>query len=347
MNSPLPPSSPARMHVLVTGGAGYIGSLLTGVLLSQGHHVTVVDDLLFGGESLLGYWHHPNFRFIKGDVCDSDVLQRATRDVDRSTFKAVVHLAAIVGFPACQAVGKQVAWRYNVESVQRVFEVADNAGAERFIFSSTYSNYGLTKNGQAVTEDSPLYPQSLYAETKIAAEEFLLDQAKKSRCAPLVFRFATLFGISPRTRFDLIVNQFVLEAMTKRELIIYQRGYSRSFVHVRDVVEGIVLGLSAPQQKISGQVFNLGSDEGNYTKDEIAELVRKHVDGLKVTHKDLSFGGDMRDITVSFAKVRRQLGFKTRLSVEDGVIEVRDALQSGLIKDPGDARYRNAQFIVQ
>ncbi len=345
MASPQLPSPVAPMHVLITGGAGYIGSLLTGILLQRGHYVTVVDDLLFGGESLLGYWHHPHFRFVKGDVCDSATLDRVAPTPP--TFGAVVHLAAIVGFPACQAVGKQVAWRYNVEAVQRVFELAEETGAMRFIFSSTYSNYGLADDGRPVTEESRLNPQSLYAETKIAAEEYLLDQARKSRCAPMVFRFATLFGISPRTRFDLIVNQFVLEAMTKREPIIYQRGYSRSFVHVRDVVEGIVLALSAPQVKIRGQVFNVGSDDGNYTKDEIVALVKKHVDGLKVIHKDLSFGGDMRDITVSFAKVKRELGFEARLTVEDGVIEVRDALQSGLIKDPGDARYRNAQFIVQ
>jgi len=339
--------SKIHLNVLITGGAGYIGSLLTGVLLSRGHQVTVVDDLLFGGESLLGYWHHPNFRFIKGDVCDPDVLQRATCNVERSTFKAVVHLAAIVGFPACQAVGKQVAWRYNVEAVQKVFELAEDTGAERFIFSSTYSNYGLAKDGRPVTEESPLNPQSLYAETKIAAETWLMDQAKTSRCAPLVFRFATLFGVSPRTRFDLIVNQFVLEALTKRELVIYQRGYSRSFVHVRDVVDGIILGLSAPEEKIRGQVYNLGSDDGNYTKDEIVAVVQKHVDGLRVTHKDLSFGGDMRDITVSFAKIKRELGFEPRISVEEGVIEVRNALVLGLIKDASDSRYRNAQFIVQ
>lgn len=346
--------------VLVTGGAGYIGSLLTGVLLQQGYRVTVVDDLLFGGESLLAYFSHPHFTFIKGDLCDPEVLDRLKSgepqfrlrvpsgcSAIRNQCDAVIHLAAIVGFPACQAVGKQVAWRYNVETVQRVFDFAEEVGAERFIFSSTYSNYGLAKDGQAVTEDSPLRPQSLYAETKIAAEQYLLDQARRSRCAPLVFRFATLFGISPRTRFDLIVNQFVLEAMTKRELIIYQRGYSRSFVHVRDVVEGIVLALSAPEEKIRGQVFNLGSDEGNYTKDDIVALVKKHVDGLKVIHKDLSFGGDMRDITVSFAKIKRELGFEPKLTVEDGVIEVRDALASGLIKDAADSRYRNAQFIVQ
>jgi nucleoside-diphosphate-sugar epimerase len=330
-------------HTVITGGAGYIGSLLTGALLERGDEVTVVDDLLFGGESLLAYWHHPRFRFVKGDACDPAVLRRALeRPAD-----ALVHLAAIVGFPACQAVGEQVAWRYNVESTKSAFAAANDAGVPRFIFSSTYSNYGLAPDGLPVNEDSPLHPQSLYAETKIASERWLLEQSAGSVTAPLIFRFATLFGISPRTRFDLIINQFVLEAVTKRELIIYQRGYSRSFVHVRDIVAGILLGLAAPEEKARGQVYNLGSDDGNYTKDEIVELVRRHVEGLKVTHKDLSFGGDMRDITVSFAKVRRELAFVPSMSVEDGIVEVRDVLLLGLIKDATDSRYRNAQFIVQ
>jgi nucleoside-diphosphate-sugar epimerase len=345
-------SSPSQRlrprHILITGGAGYIGSLLTSILLRQGYRVTVVDDLLFGGEALLAFFSHPTFQFVKGDVCDSELLDRLERDTfGQSPCDAVVHLAAIVGFPACQAVGKQVAWRYNVEAVERVYQLAERIGAERFIFSSTYSNYGLTKDGRAVTEDSPLYPQSLYAETKIAAEQHLLERATSSRCAPLIFRFATLFGVSPRTRFDLIVNQFVLEAMTRRELIIYQRGYSRSFVHVRDVAEGIIRGLTAPEEKIRGQVFNLGSNSGNCTKDEVVALVQKHVEGLKVTHKDLSFGGDMRDITVSFTKIQRELGFESTVSVEAGIVEIRDALQMGLIKDATDRRYRNAQFIVQ
>jgi nucleoside-diphosphate-sugar epimerase len=231
--------------------------------------------------------------------------------------------------------------------VQRVFEAAERAGSPRLVFSSTYSNYGLAEDSAPVTEESPLFPQSIYAETKIAAEEWLLARAGESVCAPLIFRFATLFGISPRTRFDLIVNQFVLEAMTKRELLIYQRGYSRSFVHVRDIVEGILLGLRAPEEMVRGQIYNLGSDDGNYSKDEIVQLVARNVPGVSIRYKDLSFGGDMRDITVSFAKVREILGFQTSVSVEAGICEVRDALSSGLIKDPSESRYRNAQFIVQ
>jgi nucleoside-diphosphate-sugar epimerase len=339
------PSETREGHVLVTGGAGYIGSLLTGELLRLGKHVTVVDDLLFGGESLLAYLAHPRFHFVKANLWEPRTL-RSVLPVDWPRPEAVVHLAAIVGFPACQAVGRQVAWRYNVEVTERVFEQAANLGARRFIYASTYSNYGLSPDGQAVTEETVLTPQSLYAETKIAAERYLLAQ-KDSSCSPLIFRLATLYGVSPRTRFDLIVNQFVLEAYTRRELLIYQRGYSRSFMHIRDAVRGLILGLHAPEEKTHGQVYNLGSDSGNYTKDEIVRLVLQRLPETVVTYKDMTFGGDMRDITVSFEKVRTQLGFITRYTAEDGVREVLYAIRSGLINNPQDARYRNAQFIVQ
>jgi len=332
-------------HILITGGAGYIGSLLASELLRANYRVTVLDSLLFGGESLIPFLHHPNFHFVKADVTNP----RSIRDNVRGEWPipyAIVHLAAIVGFPACQAVGEQVAWRYNVESTKNVFEQAADLGVERCVFASTYSNYGLSQDGKPVTEESPLNPQSLYAETKIAAEEFLLSQ-KDAPTAPLSFRFATLFGISPRTRFDLIVNQFVLEAFTQRKLIIYQRGYSRSFVHVRDTVRGIIMGLEAPEEKVRGQVFNLGSPDGNYTKDEIVGLVLKRMPETVVEYKDLTFGGDMRDIKVSFAKIRRELGYETTLTVDDGVREVLHALKTGLIRNPTDEKYRNAQFIVQ
>lgn len=332
-------------HILITGGAGYIGSLLTSELLRQNYRVTLLDSLLFGGESILPFLSHPNFNFLKADVTEP----RAVRDAVKKDWgkpNAVVHLAGIVGFPACQAVGKQVAWKYNVDATKLVFEQSADLGVERFVFASTYSNYGLSEDGKPVTEETPLNPQSLYAETKIAGEEYLLSQ-KDAVCAPLLFRFATLYGLSPRTRFDLIVNQFVLEAFTKRQLIIYQRGYSRSFVHIRDVVRGIIMGLEAEQSKIRGQVFNLGTDNGNYSKNDIVAYVLKRMPETVVEYKDLTFGGDMRDISVSFEKIRRVLGFETILDIDDGVREVLFALKSGLIKDPTDDRYRNAQFIVQ
>jgi nucleoside-diphosphate-sugar epimerase len=332
-------------HILITGGAGYIGSILTSELLRQNYRVTIVDSLLFGGESILPFMHHPNFHFIKTDVTEPRALRDAVKH-DWQVPNAVVHLAAIVGFPACQAVGKQVSWKYNFEATKMVFEQSADLGVERFVFASTYSNYGLSEDGKPVTEESSLNPQSLYAETKIASEEFLLSQ-KDAACAPLLFRFATLYGISPRTRFDLIVNQFVLEAFTKRQLIIYQRGYSRSFVHIRDVVRGVIMGLEAEQSKIRGQVFNLGTENGNYSKDDIVQLVLKRMPETTVEYKDLTFGGDMRDITVSFEKIKRVLGFDTTLDVDDGIREVLFTLKSGLIRKPLDEHYRNAQFIVQ
>jgi nucleoside-diphosphate-sugar epimerase len=334
-----------KKHVLITGGAGYIGSLLTSELLRAGNYVTVVDNLLYGGESLMGFLAHPDFHFTKADVTEPSSVRPALSH-DWPKPNAVVHLAGIVGFPACQAIGKQAAWRHNVEAVKRVYEQVAELGSGRFVFASTYSNYGLSLDGKPVTEESPLTPQSLYAETKIAAEEYLLTQ-KESATAPLIFRLATLYGISPRTRFDLIVNQFVLDAYTKRELIIYQRGYSRSFVHVRDVVRGIILGLDAPEAKVRGQIYNLGSDDGNYTKDEIVGLVIKRLPETVVAYKDLTFGGDMRDITVSFGKVRSVLGFEAELTVDDGVREIVLTLRTGIIRNPQDEKYTNARFIVQ
>lgn len=332
-------------HILITGGAGYIGSLLTSELLRTNHRVTVLDSLLFGGESLVPFLHHPNFYLVKTDVTEPRAVKDSLKDGWQKP-DAIVHLAAIVGFPACQAVGRQVAWRYNVDATKSVFGQATDLGVERFVFSSTYSNYGLSPEGKPVTEESPLHPQSLYAETKIASEEFLLTQ-KETSCAPLIFRFATLYGISPRTRFDLIVNQFVLEAFTKRELIIYQRGYSRSFVHIRDVVRGVMMGLEVDRSKICGEVFNLGTDNGNYSKDDIVRFVLKRMPETTVEYKDLTFGGDMRDITVSFAKIKNVLGFDTTLDVDDGIRELLFALKMGIIRNPTDEKYRNAQFIVQ
>lgn len=334
-----------KKHVLITGGAGYIGSLLTAELLRAGTYVTVIDNLLYGGESLLGFFAHPDFRFTKADVTEPGSIRPA---LSRAWPKpdAVVHLAGIAGFPACQAVGKQATWRHNVEAVKRVYEQVSELGSARFIFASTYSNYGSPVDGKPVTEASPLTPQSLYSETKIAAEEYLLAQ-NNSPSAALIFRLTTLYGISPRTRFDLLVNQFVLNAYTNRELIIYQRGYSRSFIHVWDVVHGILLGLNAPEAEVRGQVYNLGTEDGNYTKDEIVGLVIKRLPETVVTYKDLTFGGDIRDITISFEKIRGTLGFEAKMTVDDGVREVVQTLRTGIIRNPQDEKYTNARFIVQ
>lgn len=335
----------SQNHVLITGGAGYIGSYLTSVLLREGYQVTVVDDLLFGGESLLPNFSHPEFTFVKSDVWEPRAIRNAVSKKTPKPF-AVVHLAAIAGFPACQAVGRQVAWRYNVESTQHVFEQAVELGFERFVYISSYSNYAISPDEVPATEETNLNPQSLYAETKVASERFLLNNSG-APCAPVIFRPAVLFGLSPRPRFDLMVNQFVLDAYLRRELMIYQRGYSRSFIHIQDAVQAIMLGLEAPIKVVMGQVYNVGDKTGNLTKDEVVALILKRLPETHVVYKDLTFGGDMRDISVSFEKVNRDLEFKAEQHVDDGVREVLHALRFGLIRNPENPRYRNAQFIVR
>ena len=330
------------MKVLITGGAGYIGSLLTGVLLQRGYSVVVVDDLLFGGDSLLAYLTHPQFTFYKANVTERETIKQYFKDVDH-----VIHLAALVGFPACQQVGPQVAWLYNLQGTKNVYELARESEVKRFVFSSTYSNYGIADGDAPVTEESTLNPQSLYAETKIAAEQYLLDEGKKSATIPVLFRFATLFGLSPRTRFDLIINQFVLEAIEKRHLIIYQKNYTRSFVHIRDIARALTMALESDAAKVKSQIFNVGSNRGNHTKEELIDMIRKHVSGVTIEYKDLTFGGDMRDIKVSFDKIERVLGYTAEVTVEEGIRELAAAIQTKFLYDPHSMRNRNAQFIVQ
>jgi nucleoside-diphosphate-sugar epimerase len=329
------------MRVLITGGAGYIGSLLTGNLLAAGNHVVVVDSLLFGGDSLLAYMSHPNFRFRKADVTTDD-LSADLQDVD-----VAYHLAALVGFPVCQAVGEDVAYRFNRDATRLVFEAAERAGASRFIFASTYSNYGIAEDSRPVTEESTLQPQSLYARTKIASEEFLLQRGTRTRIAPIIPRFTTLFGVSPRTRFDLMVNQFVLEALHLRKLVLFQGNYRRSFVHVRDVVKALQLFATAPIDAVRNQIFNVGAEDGNYTKSEIIALIRRNISGVELEERDLSFGSDMRDVAVSCRKIQERIGFEATKTPEDGIREVRDAISSGLIRDPQSPRYRNHDLVVR
>jgi nucleoside-diphosphate-sugar epimerase len=332
-------------HYIVTGGAGFLGSSLVGELLRRGNKVTVLDCLLFGGESLLSFMSNPNFHFVKTDIWEPRALQVSVRS-DWPSPDGIVHLAGLAGFPACQAVGKQVAWRYNVEATEHVFKQAVALKIPRFIYISTYSNYGLGESGEVVTEETPLNPQSLYAETKVASEK-VLENNGDSSIATVIFRLTSVYGLSPRPRFDLIVNQFVWEAFRNHELLIYQRGYSRSFIHIQDAVAGIIMGLEAPEDTVQGEIFNLGAESGNLTKDQVVELILKRLPETTIYYKDLTFGGDMGDITISIEKIKDKLGFKSQKTVDDGIRELLDAIQLGLVKDPADSRYRNARFIVQ
>ncbi len=336
---------PRPEHVLVTGGAGYIGSVLVGALLSRGRWVTVVDALYFGGESLVGWLPVPRFHFVRGDVARLGTVEEAGRQAKERgapPVEAIVHLAAIAGEPAARAAGRETVWRQNVEAVARVFGAAEALGARQFVLASTSSVYGITPIGVRVAEDGPLNPLSLYAESKLAAERALEVAARESSVSPLVFRFATAFGLSPRMRFDLLLNQLVRQAFEEGHLEIFSGDHFRTFVHVRDLAEGILAGLASPDRRTRGQVFNLGSEAGTCTKDQLAERIREALPETQVRRSDRPAGGDERDLRLSFDKMREVLGFRPKVSLTDGIAELLGLLRSGLIRDTGSDRYRNA-----
>lgn len=330
------------MRLVIVGGAGYIGSALTAAAHEVGLDVTVVDSLRFGGEALLPLVGRRRFELLVGDVRNTGLLKAAFRGAD-----AVVHLAALVGFPACERAGRDETWSVNVDGTRSAYEVARDQGVDRFVFASSYSNYGRAETEVgAVSEDSPLVPLSIYAESKVAAERYLLEASPQARPHTTCLRLATVFGLSGRTRFDLMVNQFVLEAFARRRLVVYQQDFKRSFVHVRDVGRAILEVIGAPAAVVSGQVFNIGADSQNMTKSALVEMLCRRWPDLHVERRHVDFGGDMRSLQVSYAKVRRALGFETTVSVEAGIDELAWALEHGVIGDPWQARYRNHEPLV-
>jgi nucleoside-diphosphate-sugar epimerase len=323
------------LNVLITGGAGYIGTVLTQVLLSGGHRVRVLDKLLHGGHALLGVWSHENFSFVRGDVADRACVRPALRDVD-----AVVHLAAIVGDPAC-AKQRDLAVATNQDASLALLEECKAAGVARFVFASTCSNYGkMADPGRFLDETAELRPVSLYAETKVNVELAVLDPAVTGDLCATSLRLATVFGVSPRMRFDLTVSEFTMELCTKKRLVVFGEQFWRPYVHVRDVARAMTLVLDAPRDTVCNQVFNVGSSEQNHTKQQLVEMILKHVPDGEIQHVHKQ--EDPRDYRVSFAKIARALGYRTTRSVEDGILEVIRLLRDGVICDFDQPKYRNA-----
>jgi nucleoside-diphosphate-sugar epimerase len=322
------------MYILVTGGGGYIGSTLVPLLLADGHRVRVLDTLLHGGNSLLGVWPDPNFEFVHGDVCDRVKLRAAVSGID-----AVVHLAAIVGDPACSR-QPDLARAVNLEASLALIEESQRAGVSRFVFASTCSNYGKMKDGNAyVNEDTELAPVSLYAETKVAVEKALLEGRTNRNWCPTPMRFATIFGVSPRMRFDLTVNEFTMEMLTNKRLKVFGEQFWRPYIHVRDAARAIRLVLSSPASKVAGRVFNAGATDQNFQKQQLVEMIRPYAPEAVVefVHKD----EDPRDYRVSFARITEELGYKITRTVAQGIEEVANLVNSNVIGDFGDKGFRN------
>lgn len=318
-------------RVVVIGGAGYLGSVLTGQLLDAGYEVDVFDALLFGDESLRDYRAWPRFRLVVGDVCH---LEQVTALLEGAY--AVVLLAALVGEPACNLAPKR-AVDVNLSAPIAIALACRYYQVPRFLFASTDSAYGIQEG--VMTETSPMNPISLYARLKMQAEREILALAGDG-FSPTILRMATIYGLSPRMRFDLIINLLTLHAVVRNEITIYGGEQWRPLVHVTDAARAYVMCLDAPLHAVSREVFNVGSNAQNYQIGQLGELIRSVFPEVKI--KMIPQSPDLRDYYVSFDKISRVLGYRVHYSVIDGIQEICAALRSDKFTDFADSRYYNA-----
>ncbi len=319
--------------ILVTGAAGYIGSVLVRKLLEKGYKVKGIDALFFGGESLINFYNNPNFEFLKGDLRKLDTIKKSLEGITD-----VVHLAAIVGDPAC-ANQPDLAKEINWEASKYLFDECNNGDINNFIFASTCSNYGKMDGDAYLNEDSELRPVSLYAELKVLFEKYLLQTKIANNLIPTALRFATVYGVSPRMRFDLTVNEFMREVTYDNELLIFGEQFWRPYCHVEDLASSCITILEAPKEKVIKNVFGVGDTKENYQKAMIAEEIIKIIPGAKI--KYVKKNEDPRDYRVDFSKIRNVLGFNITKTVPEGLKEIFNILQMGLITDPYSPKYRN------
>lgn len=320
--------------VLVVGGGGYIGSGLLTRLLARGYEVRLLDLLMFGEDPIRDVIDHPNLELIRGDFRQVDTVVRATRGVD-----TVIHLGAIVGDPACE-VDHRLTVDTNLLAAQMVAEVSKAAGVRRFVFASTCSVYGAAD--EILDEGSHLNPVSLYAKTKIACEE-VLTEIQDEQMSVVILRFGTIYGFSGRTRFDLVVNLLTAKAIIDGEITVFGGDQWRPFLHVDDASAAVLAAVEAPPDRIQPQVFNVGSDEQNYTIGQVAELIGEMVPSAEILN--LGTDGDRRDYRVDFSRIRKYLNFTPAWTVEMGIQQVIDAISSGKVTDYTDAIYSNVKTL--
>ncbi|HMC56301.1 MAG TPA: NAD-dependent epimerase/dehydratase family protein [Gemmatimonadaceae bacterium] len=322
--------------VLVTGGAGYIGVHVVRKLLNRGFRVRVLDNFTYGDESLSSTRSHPRFEMRVGDISSVRDVVSAVKDVD-----AVIALAAIVGDPAC-GLNAEETLNLNYESTKILAEACNFYGVERLVFASSCSVYGAAQD-DLLTEQSALNPVSLYARTRILSEDVL-----RERCGdtiPVILRLATVFGLSPRMRFDLVVNTLTVRALVDRHIQIYGGDQWRPFVHCQDVAEAFVLAALAPSMLIRGEVFNVGTTAMNYTLEDVGNIVARVV-GPDVQVDTGEFNEDRRNYRVAFEKIERALGFKAEYSLEAGILEMVQAIQeSSNLRDYQQARFSNLKHL--
>lgn len=294
-------------RILVTGAAGYLGSVLCEHLLDAGYRVTALDSLMYGQNSLFHLCANPAFDFIEGDVRNEDLMQRLIKDAD-----VIIPLAAIVGAPACKrdpGMTKSV----NLEAVQLINRL--RSPLQLVVYPNTNSGYGASTGDTYCTEDTPLDPISLYGQTKVQAELELLESPNA-----ITLRLATVFGTSPRMRLDLLVNHFVYTAITDGYLVIFEKDFKRNYVHIRDVADCMIYCIQNAE-KMTGRPYNVGLDEANLSKEELALKVKEYVPNFYIHFAPIGSDPDKRNYIVSNQRLR-EAGFEAKRTLDDGIKEL-------------------------
>ncbi len=332
--APAPAKAPEELErILVVGGAGYIGSIVVRRLLAKGRRVRVLDSLVYGDGAIRDVLAHPNLELMVGDCRNIQSVVAAVKDVD-----AILHLAAIVGDPACEQ-DRRSAQEINYAATRMLIEIAKGNGIQRLVFASSCSVYGATD--ALMDENSEVQPISLYAQTKVDSEAALLE-ARSEAFHPVIARLATVFGNSPRPRFDLVVNLLTAKAHQEGTITVFNGEQWRPFIHVDDVARGFIALLEAPLEVTSGQIYNLGDSRLNYTLTQVADKIREIFPATRVQHIENS---DRRNYRVSFDKIRDQIGYQADRMLADGILELRQAFEDKSIVDYTDPYYNNQKFL--
>lgn len=313
------------MKVLITGGAGYLGSVITGKMLSEGYEVIVLDKLIFNQVSLLSYTSNPNFKFIHGDVRNESLLEKLCDESD-----VIIPLAAIVGFPAC-ASEPELAKEINFKQIVNIVKYC-NGKNKKILYPNTNSGYGLGTGQVECDEESPLTPISVYGQTKCEAENFL-----KTSTDAIIFRLATVFGVSPRMRTDLLVNDFTYKAITDKYIVVFEKSFKRNFIHIQDVAN-VFLFMLKNYDNYKGEIFNVGLSSANLSKQELLEKIQEHVNNFAVSYNDFYEDPDKRNYIVSNTKVE-STGWKPEWDLDRGIEELIMAYQ--MIVPRMGAEFRN------
>ncbi len=296
------------MNILITGGAGYIGSLLCEFLLNKGYKVTVLDTFLFSKNSLNSYMSNKKFQVFQEDVRNINSLKKYLSNND-----VIIPLACLVGAPLCN-LKESEAIEVNYDSVRNL---VDNLSKDQYIiYPTTNSGYGIGVKDKFCTEETPLNPISVYGKTKVDAENYIANNFSNSTR----LRLATVFGCSPRMRLDLLVNDFVYRATKDKFIVLFESNFKRNYIHIRDVCKAIVMSIEN-QGKFSGETFNLGLSDANLSKLELCNLIKKHLPKFKILESDIGQDVDKRDYIVSNEKIESR-GFKPDYSIDDGVLEM-------------------------